>query len=254
MEHELSEEFAGVESIFVRHRNVLMIRGHFPPIYTDYYLHLMQHGLRYPEDLDATLKDAMAMLTLHLVARPLAETIAWTVNIRTPRINLFTTGSSLHQQITGRCFTEDVRETDRNIFYSQTTVPEEESRRSSLEVASTDPLEWTEKLYRHSEQRPGRAFRLPDETFVLLAAQPDYDKQWFTSVDTRDIARLEQSEETSLLETRRFRWDCGCDLNRVLPALGTWRDKPEELFQGQETITVQCPRCAAKFAVTPDMI
>ena len=140
MEHELSEEFAGVEAIFVRHRNVLMIRGHFPPIYTDYYLHLMQHGLRYPEDLDATLKDAMAMLTLHLVARPLAETIAWTVNIRTPRINLFTTGSSLHRQITGRCFTEDVRETDRNIFYSQTTVPEEESRRSSLEVASTDPL------------------------------------------------------------------------------------------------------------------
>ena len=254
MEHELSEEFASVKSIFVRHRNVLMIRGGFPPIYTDYYLHLMQHGLRYPEHFDTTLKDAMAMLTLHLVARPWAETIAWTVNIRTPRVNLFTTGSSLHQQITGRCFIEDIRETDRSIFYSQTTVPDEESRRSSLEVDSTDPLEWTEKLYRHSEQRPGRAFRLPDETFVLLAAQPGYDEQWFTSVDTPDIARLEQTEETRLLEIRRFRWDCGCDLDRVLPALGTWRDKPEELFQGQEEITIQCPRCAAKFAVTRDMI
>jgi molecular chaperone Hsp33 len=231
-----------------------MVRGGFPPIYTDYYLHLMQHGLRYPEHLDTTLKDAMAMLTLHLVARPWAETIAWTVNIRTPRVNLFTTGSSLHQQITGRCFTEDVRETDRNIFYSQTTVPDEESRRSSLEVDSTNPLEWTENLYRYSEQRPGRAFRLPDETFVLLAAQPDYDEQWFMSVDTPDIVRLEQTEETRLLETRRFRWDCGCDLNRILPTLGIWRDQPEKLFQDQEEITIQCPRCAAKFAVTRDMI
>ena len=87
-----------------------------------------------------------------------------------------------------------------------------------------------------------------------VAAQPGYDEQWFTSVDTPDIARLEQTEETRLLETRRFRWDCGCDLDRVLPALGTWRDKPEELFQGQEEITIQCPRCAAKFAVTRDMI
>ncbi len=243
-----------MESIFVRHRNVLMVRGSFPAIYTDYYLHLMQHELRYPEHLDIALKDAMAMLTLHLVARPWAETIAWTVNIRTPRVNLFTTGSSLHQQITGRCFTEDVRETDRNLFYSQTTVPDKESRRSSLEVDSTDPLEWIEKLYHRSEQRPGRAFRLPDETFVLFAAQPGYDKQWFDSITPPDIGNLDQAEETKLLETRRFRWQCGCDLNRILPALGTWRSQPEELFQGQEEIIIQCPRCGAKFSVTRDMI
>ncbi len=254
MKSEMPEEFACVESLFVRHRNVLMVRGSFPAIYTDYYLHLMQHGLRYPEHLDITLKDAMAMLTLHLVARPWAETIAWTVNIRAPRINLFTTGSSLQQQVTGRCFVENVRETDRNIFYSQTTVPDKESRSSSLEVDSTDPLEWIEKLYQRSEQRPGRAFRLPDETFVLLAAQPGYDAQWFSSINSPDIGKIEQTEETKLLETRPFRWNCGCNLNRVLPALGTWRSEPDKLFQGQEEITIQCPRCGAKFSVNRDMI
>ena len=254
MERETTQEYTTVESIFIRRRNVLMVRGSFPPIYTDYYLHLMQHGLRNPELLDTTLKEAMAMLTLHLVARPWNETIAWTVNIRAPRINLFTTGSSLHEQITGRCFTENVRETDRNLLYSQTTVPDREARRSSLEVGGTDPLDWIEKLYQRSEQRPGRAFRLPDETFVLLAAQPDYDEKWLEAVDTHDLGRMEQVEEAKLLEKRRFRWNCGCTLQRILPALGSWREQPEELFQGENKVTIECPRCAAKFSITRDMI
>lgn len=120
---ETVEEFIKIESIFVRHRNALVIRGQFTPIYTDYYLHLMQHGIRHPEDLDQMLKDAMAMLALHLVARPWAETIAWTVNLRAPRVNLFVTGGSRQEAVTGRVFIEDVREPDRNFFYSQTTSP-----------------------------------------------------------------------------------------------------------------------------------
>ena len=254
MKKEITEEFIKVDSVFVRHRNALMIRGCFTTIYTDYYLHLMQHDLRYPEELDSKLKDAMALLVLHLVARPWAETIAWTANIRAPRVNLFVTGSSINEQITGRCFTEDVREPPHNIFYSQTTVADKEPRMSSLEVDTTDPLEWVEKLYERSEQRPGRLFRLPDENYVLLAAQPDFDSDWFHSVDTEDIAGIQEHEETKVLETRRFRWNCGCNLDRILPILGGWRDKPEELFSGKDTISIQCPRCGAKFSVTRDMI
>ena len=66
---EPAEEFTTVESIFVRHRNALLVRGQFTPIYTDYYLHLMQHGIRPPVELDQMLKDTLAMLVLHLVAR-----------------------------------------------------------------------------------------------------------------------------------------------------------------------------------------
>lgn len=254
MDFDATQESTEVESIFVRRRNVLMLRGRFPPIYTDYYLHLMQHGLRYPPSLDETLKELIAMLTLHLVARPWAETIAWTINLRAPRVNLFATGSSLHEQITGRCFTEDVREPDRNLFYSQTTVPNREPRYSTIEVDGVDALRWTEELYRCSEQRPCRAFRLPDETYVLLAAQPDFDAEWLREVDTAGVTRLEQEEETRLLETRSFRFHCGCTLDRILPALGAWRDQPEALFQGEDSITIQCPRCAARFSVTRDMI
>ena len=116
------KEFTKVESIFVRHRNCLMIRAEFTPIFTDYYLHLMDIEERHPENLDTALKDVLAILTLHLTARPWAETIAWTANIRAPRVNFFATGSSVHEYITGRLFTEDVREPDRNFLYSQTTT------------------------------------------------------------------------------------------------------------------------------------
>ncbi len=249
------EEFTRVESIFVRHRNVLALRAQLTPIYTDYYLHLMQHGLKQPPELDGMLKDLLAALTLHCVARPWAETIAWTANLRAPRVNLFATGSSLEETITGRLFTEDVREPDRNFFYSQTlTTPGTEPRTSTLQVDGNDPLFWIEQYYTQSEQRPAKAFRLPDETFVLVAAQPDFDEEWFEGLDHERVGRLESAEETKLLETRKFRFTCGCNLEKILPVLGSWRDRPEDLFQGEDQVIVQCPRCAARYLVTPDML
>ncbi len=253
--NEALEEFTTIESIYVRHRNALMVRGNFVSIYTDYYLHLMQHGIRHSAELDQILKDQLAIQTLHLVARPWAETIAWTVNLRAPRINLFVTGGSLSESITGRIFTEDVREPDRNLFYAQTLVHgHDEPRLSTIEVEGKDPVHWISQYYDQSEQRPGKVFRLPDETFVLVAAQPDCDLEWFESLDEESVAKIEKIEETGLLETRRFRFHCGCTLEKILPILGGWRERPDDLFEGENEITLQCPRCAARYTVTRDMI
>lgn len=249
------EDFTIIESIFVRHRNALLVRGQFTSIYTDHYLHLMEHGIRYPAELDQMLKDALAMLTLHLVARPWAETIAWTANLRAPRINLFVTGGSTSESITGRIFTEDVREPDRNLFYSQTTTAQSiEPRLSTLEVQGRDPLNWAQQYYDQSEQRPARAFRLDDEWFALVAAQPDCDLAWLDTLDAQKVSSILDDEATHLLETRRFRFHCGCTLERILPILGSWREKPEVLFENQSSINIQCPRCAAKYVVTREML
>ncbi|MFU8893464.1 MAG: Hsp33 family molecular chaperone HslO [Luteolibacter sp.] len=249
------EEFTTIESVYIRHRNALLLRGQFTPVYTDYYLHLMDQGIRQPPELDGMLKDALAMLVLHLTARPWAETIAWTANLRAPRINLFVTGSSTGENITGRIFTDDVREPDRNYFYAQTTTDAApEPRLSTLEVDGRDPLDWVARYYDQSEQRPARAFRLEDEQFALVAAQPDCDLDWFASLDAGAVATLDQSEETNVLERRRFRFFCGCSLEKILPILGGWKQRPDELFGERETITIQCPRCAAKYAVTREML
>jgi molecular chaperone Hsp33 len=250
-----ADDFTTIESVFVRHRNALVTRGQFTPIYTDYYLHLMQHNIRHPAELDQMLKDSLAMLALHLVARPWAETIAWTVNLRAPRVNLFVTGGSVAEMITGRLFTEDVREPDRNFFYSQTTAAAlPKPRTSTLEVEGKDPVCWISQFYDQSEQRPARAFRLDDENFALVAAQPDCDMDWFESLDEELVSGIDTTEETTLLETRRFRFACGCTLEKILPILGGWKDRPDDLFETGDFINIQCPRCAAKYRVTRDMI
>ncbi len=247
-------EFTIVEAVCVRHRNCRLLRGQFTPVYVGHYLHLHDHELRYPETLDQGLKDLLATLTLHLCARPWAETIAWTANLRAPRVNFFATGSSLSEQITGRVFTEDSREPDRNLLYSQTSISGKEARTTTVEVGSNDPIDWIEHYYRQSEQRPARSFRLEDENYALIVAQPGFDETWLDQLDEELIAVIEIREETKILETRKFRYHCGCTLDRILPTLGSWKDRPDELFRGENLITITCPRCAATYFVTPDML
>lgn len=247
---EAVAEFTKVESIFIRHRNVLAVRADFTPVFTDYYLHLMDIGERHPENLDATLKDLLAVLTLHLTARPWAETIAWTANLRAPRVNFFATGSSTNEYITGRLFTEDVREPDRNFLYSQTTQAGAEPRTSTIEVETTSPLEWLQHFYDQSEQRPGKVFQLSDDNYLLVAAQPDFDEEWFNSLTKDQAATLTETEEHKVLETRKFRFDCGCSLERILPSLSAWKEKQDELFGEDDTLSIQCPRCARRYTVS----
>ena len=243
------EEYTKVESIFIRRRNCLLLRGQFTPVFTGYYLHLMERNLRHTEKLDSMLKDMLAVLTLHLAARPRAETIAWTANLRAPRTNLFATGSSMLENIVGRAFTENVREPDRNLLYSQTVVSDQEPRMSSVDLETNDPVEWIEQFYQKSEQRPARCFRLEDETYALVAAQPDYDEAWLEGLDAGTAAAISENEETRLLETRRFRYFCGCGKEQILATLAAWKGRTEELFQGEESIVAKCPRCGARYQV-----
>ena len=125
-----------------------------------------------------------------------------------------------------------------------------EPRTSTIEVETSDPLEWLSHFYEQSEQRPGRAFRLPNDTYVLIAAQPDFDEEWFENLSTEEVAQISKTEETKALENRKFKFDCGCSLQRILPTLSAWKEKPEELFEGDEAISLQCPRCARKYQIT----
>ncbi len=240
-----------VESIFIRQRNILMIRANFTDIFTDHYLHLADHGLKYAPDLDHKLKELLVALTLHSVARPWSEIHAWTVNLRAPRVNFFATASSTHENVVGRVFTEDVREPPQNLLYTQVTDSSFEARRSTIALETENPFDWLQHLYDQSEQRPGKIFELPDENFVLLATQPGYDQEWWEGLTTNSVAAFAETEDLSPLETRFFHFFCGCNLERIMPALSVWQDNLDELFEGADHVTVQCPRCAAKHIVTP---
>ena len=232
-----------------------MVRGNFTDIFTDHYLHLADQNLRYPPELDHRLKELYVALTLHAIARPWAETHAWTANLRAPRVNFFASASSTRENIIGRVFTENVREPAQSMLYAQIIDGQEATpRRSTIAIDDEQPFHWLESYYKQSEQRPARIFELEDENFVLLAAQPDFDEEWLEGLDTEAVAAIDESEQTSVLESRFFRFHCGCTVQRILPALAVWQDKLDELFQGEPFVQVECPRCAAKYQITREQL
>lgn len=242
-------------SYFVRQRNALAVQADFSSLYVDYYLHLMDQGLPGEPVSDHLLKEALAAITLHATTRPWKETHAWTLHFRDPGLNLFVTAGSLIESVTGRVFTEGVRQSAKNLFYSQVYLPGREPRQSVVEIQERDMFSAVETLYRQSEQRTARLFNLAEEEIVMISAQPGCDEDWLESLNTGLAQQLHQSEETALLERRRFRFHCGCSLDRIYPAIAPLAAQGlDGLFQGEQTITIQCPRCAARWRVTREQM
>ncbi len=248
--HETENEPIEIRCYFVRQRNALAVRGQFETLYRDYYLHLMQHQIRHQPEWDQWLKDGLAALVLHLASRPRNEATAWTLNLASPALNLFFTGSNRNENVTGRIFSENVRPTERHLFFSQTTADGLPTRQSTVEFEDLDLFFAVEAYYRQSEQRPARIFRHDEEDFVMVTAQPDCDMPWFLTLDDELIRGLDETEELSLLERRFFRFDCGCDLDRIYAVISSLSEPAvEELFDGDDTAVADCPRCGAHYRI-----
>jgi molecular chaperone Hsp33 len=253
-EHATEDSFAEVRCYFVRGRNALVARADFGPVYIDHYLHLMQHGLKPEPGHDERMKDALAACALHLASRPWAEVSAWTLHFGGDKpFNLFATGDSRLENVVSRVFTQDVRTDLQDLFVTQINEHPKEPRRSVVEFdPDHDVFEIVEGYYAKSEQRLSRFFRHGPEDFVMVTAQPDCDESWLLGLDDDSIRELDQNETLSLLEKRRYRYDCGCTLERLLPALA--RVSADELFGEDEVIHIDCPRCAANYRVERGML
>lgn len=249
MSQMLDPELSVVEvrTYFVRKRNALLARGRFSPLYLDYYLHLMQHQLKYEEDMDLMLKEALAGLALHLASRPQDETCAWTLNFHQPLMNLFVTGSSRPGRVTGRIFTEDVRDSGKTLFIAQTTRTNQSPRQSMVELEGTDVLAAVESFYTQSEQRLTRVFRLADEEFVQVSAEPDCDEEWLLGLTVEDISELGKTEHLTLLETRGYVLECGCSPERLYPLISRLPEEDLAYVFEDGVAQMQCPRCGARY-------
>src|SRR5512134_3288508 len=83
-----------VRTYFVRGRNAVVARAEVSDLYVDYYLHLGQFGLRPAPEHDVLVKEVLAAFALHCATRPWNETVAWTINLQDPLLNIFVTGTS----------------------------------------------------------------------------------------------------------------------------------------------------------------
>lgn len=237
---------------FVRQRNVLLVRGDLSPLFVDYYLHLAEQKLRHEPAHDRLLKDALAAFALHCASRPRNEHLAWTISLQDPRLNLFLAGDNEDCTVTGRIFTENVREAEHNVFYSD-LLPRRgaEKRRSVITFDGADLIHAAETYYGKSEQRTARYFDLGEDHYAMLLSHPDCDERWLQGVDLAAVRAMAEHETLARIERRAYRWNCGCNQQKLLAALApVARDDLEGLFGADESIHVQCPRCAAMHILT----
>ena len=240
-----------VRTYFVRERNALVARADFGEMYVDYYLHQSTLGHRPAPGPDAMLKDALAALTLHCASRPWNETTAWTIHFADPLVNLFVTGDNNRGAVVGQLFTDNVKRDGRSVFISDVLRGTGQPRRSIVELQDADVFHAVERYYEQSEQSPARLFRHGDEDFVMVSAHPDCDLAWFEALDEEAIRTIDQKEQLSLLEKRFYRWDCGCNEQRMMQVLApTFRQEPADLFGPDEVLRMSCPRCGAWYAIT----
>lgn len=229
---------------FVRHRNALLVRGDFSGFFMDYYLHLLEIGAKHPPQLDQMLKEALVGVTMHCASRPWNERHAWTVNFQHPLANFFVTADNTNACVTGRVFTEDVRQAERSVFYAQAQKHLDEPRMSVIEIDSVDFFKAVEQFYERSEQRIARFFEYAPDDFVFVSAQPQCDTAWLEGLTDEAIRALDAKEELSLLEQRAYHWECGCNQERIYQVLAPHaRHGMEDLFAADEFIKVTCPRC-----------
>jgi molecular chaperone Hsp33 len=199
------------------------------------------------------LKDTLAALALHLCSRPQDETTAWTIHVKEPqRANLFVTGSTHPGRVTGRVFTEDVKKEGEALFIAQTLRPNHPTRQSMIEFAGTDVFAGVEAFYTQSEQRLTRLFRLPDEEFIQISAEPDCDEVWLSEITLENVLEIEKNEHLTLLETRGYQFECGCSMERLLPVITRLpKEDLDHIFE-DGVAQVTCPRCSAVFRTTKD--
>ena len=240
-----------VRTYFVRDRNALVARADFEPLYVDYYLHQGTLGVQHAPFHDGLFKEALAALTLHCASRPWNEAAAWTIHFQQPRLNLFATGDNTSGTVVGQLFTDNVKDVGRNLFFCDMTRDGKPVRRSSVEFESVSPFRAAEHYYSQSEQRPARFFSHGEEDFVMVSAQPDCNLDWLASLNDDAIRTLDRTEQLSLLETRTYRWHCGCTQARMMAALRpVMTSDPDGLFGDEPALRMRCPRCGQKFVIT----
>jgi molecular chaperone Hsp33 len=194
------------------------------------------------------LCQGLAAASLHLANRPRDVTTAWTLNLQQPPTNLFLTGDARHDRVAGRVFTEGVKTAEMSRLFIQTIRPGQEPAESTVQVYGLDILDIFEQYYRVSEQNPARFFELTEDRYLAVLALPGSDRSTLASLSGPDA--LEILAQAMFLERRVFRFECGCNPQRMLEALrAIFARDPADLFLGDEQVEAACPRCGRRWWV-----
>lgn len=230
--------------------NALFAHGDFT-LLIDAYLAHTRRWSEAPEPLVATMmSQGLAGGALHLSCRPRDETVGWTISIQQPAINLFLTGDSGDNAITGRGFTKGVQEAESNRLFVQSTRPQSAVRQTMLEVEGLDVLSIFEQYHERSEQFPARFFDYDNGQYAMVLGLPGIDREWLLGLD-RESTLDHIDKNARLLDRRTFEFRCGCRPERMHEVLrSVYAHDAHGLFLQDESVEVECPRCGHRWDVT----
>jgi molecular chaperone Hsp33 len=240
-----------VESLFVRNRNCLLTRADLAPLFETWRAHVdCLKQLEFKPETQARFLQALGAFTLHAASRPRNEHLSWTINFQQPRLNLFLVADTSDSTVAGRPFEAHVKPAHQQSFFQDFVPRGREPIRSHITFTGDDPLLAAEQFYERSEQRPARFFQVSETEFAILSAHPDWDETWLREVTLSGIKNLDQTHTLSLLEQRRYRWQCGCSKQKLMELLlPMLRADFEGFFGDDQVVEANCPRCAASYSI-----
>jgi len=176
------------------------------------------------------MRQGLGAAALYLAFRPHDEAVGFTLNFRTPPINIFITGDGAASTVTGRAFTEGVRTAETSRLFVQSQRPGQDQIQSLVEVEGLDVLDVFEQYYSRSEQAPARFFELSDDHFISIMSLPDSDVDWLQGLDREQLYQWSQKMADAMGRDAHFA-DVNSDLqvNATEATLVVDKDKASSL-------------------------
>ena len=242
---------ATIHRFFDAAHQVLVASGTFSHVHEAWIEHakLWDHE---PDGLvSVMMNQGLAAAALHLSCRPLDEQVAWTLNVKTPPMNIFLTGDCGRSTVTGRAYVDGVQTADTSRLFVESTRSGNQHR-SVIDIEGLDVHEIFEQYYERSEQWPGRFFEIDADRHLAIIGLPDCDTEWLRDLDV-DQAVAHLDADLKPLDVRTFWFQCGCHPDRILPVVfQAFGGRPDELFQDDDRVEVTCPRCARRWWITKE--
>lgn len=240
-----------VESHVDRVHHAVVARGRFEALYQAYEAHARGLGpLPDPAAL-ALMRPALAASTLHLALLPPDQYCTWTLNFLAPPTNVFVAGDNGELQLTGRVYTEEVRVESSSRLFFETQRPRFKPARSVVDFDGGDVYDAYRQFYDRALQMQARILALDDGRVLLVQGLPMVDRDWLASLDQRSAADYLREGVLEPMETRTYRFRCGCDASRIVRVVTElFAGNEEALFGDDDEAEVRCPRCGRRWSVS----
>jgi molecular chaperone Hsp33 len=237
----------------LRDDNAVLAVGDFSDLFEAYAAHVRRWELPLDPLGEVIMRQMLAGAALQMSFRVPEERSAWTLNLKKPPLNAFVAGGGRADTLTGRYFVEGVETSEDSRLFVERSHPKHRPSRSMLTVEGLDALVVYEQLYERSEQIPARFLELEETRMAMVQGLPRSERDWVQGLDREEVGTI-LDEDLETIETRDFRFHCGCDGDRMARALVRFfRHDPEKLFAGEEGAETSCPRCGARWYIDREL-